>query len=215
MVYWKRCPLLGRPNDGDVAKSIEDSGTIGSSGYRRRSQPMTSQTDEERNKKKQCQLWGAQQERERIDGGIWFFYFKKLSPETSSTQNQQDDKFIWFKTTGLKTRFQLKRLWSSPRNRKNESRYDAGYYYTGRCLHDVAVLHLLNVHCTRGVSLSSWSSFTSTCAQLAGAILQGECNKKKGGNFVFLANNSFFAGGQFIFLVVPEFTWKLVSNDII
>ena len=64
LVYWKRCPLLGRPNDGDVAKSIEDSGTIGSSGYRRRSQPMTSQTDEERNKKKQCQLWGAQQERE-------------------------------------------------------------------------------------------------------------------------------------------------------
>lgn len=36
VINWKRCPLLCRPNDGDVSMSIEDSGTNGSFGYRSR-----------------------------------------------------------------------------------------------------------------------------------------------------------------------------------
>lgn len=45
---WKHCPLLGRSNDEDVVMSIEDTGTNGLFGWRRRSRPVTSRSTTQR-----------------------------------------------------------------------------------------------------------------------------------------------------------------------
>ena len=161
----------------------------------------------------------ATRERERIDGGIWFFYFKKLSPETSSS--------IRLKINKATNSFDLKQ----PAWKHGSSWKDFGRRLETEKMNP----DMMRATTIRGVVFMTLRFFTYLTSIALGASLslrdhlsprhalswlaqfyKANVIKRRGEiSYSWQTILFFFAGGQFIFLVVPEFTWKLVSNDII